>query len=1245
MLLIASFAAFVHGASRPTISLLFGLVVGTLGSDDPSNMMDEVLFITYAMLVVAGIIWIAGTLWFYLFTRVAVSVSYRVQQAYLNSVLSKDIEWFDHNDPAEVATRLFADIEKIESAIANKAGNFVVGFSQAICGILLGFARGWQITLVVCGCIPLIAIGRVLTTSSSKNLAMAAQSMYAKAGSVAEEVLLSIRTVAAFGQEQREVDRYNAFLALGRKDGQNVAFKVGIATAIMMASMFACYGIAIYVGGYLIEREVFNSSTQSVYQGSDIYVVLTACVMSGFALGQLGPSVQAFSEGTAAFEKLYQVIETESVIEVGPNKMDQSIVASTMAASEVHADETIIIDEIKFDRVFFRYPSRFSVTALNRISFVIKAGQNIGLVGESGSGKSTVIALLERFYDPIDGTISINGIDIKRMDPKLLRRLFGYVGQEPVLFAASIRHNLVYGLDETPSDAKMAKILKMANVDSFLKTLPEGLDTYCGAGGSQMSGGQKQRIAIARALLRDPQVLLLDEATSALDNESEKQVQATIDYIQAKSQLTTISVAHRLSTIKTCDVIFVMRSGGVLEEQGTHEELSRRETGLYHKLISSHGNTIKQANLRVLTRGSGSLKPVKQNYSMFDLTLSSIVVKTQNSLEKIEVEDVLEEERIRELIKGYSLPYRRLSKFVRGDRWLLLPGLVASLFKGLSFPLHSLLFSLAIGYYYLADTSEMLREIQTVSILYAVLAVLVFASIITSIFAFSRIGEGFTMRMRSACFRHILSQDMSFFDDPDHAPTRLMVSLSSWAHRMNVLAGPVVSIFLEFLAAMISGLVIAFLASPKLTGILMTTLPLLIMGIMVAIQGSKLGSNVHTKQASVIASEALQNMRTIRALTAERATERLFDFHATMRVNSEAKEGKKSALLFGFASALLFVPYAIGFYVGGQMVSDGEITMEQMAQVLLGLVFTSIGAGSALAYLPDIQMAKAAAHDVFELLDTESKINPFGISNEAVGNVDLVQEGSTMELEWRLGDGAVRFDNVWFAYPQRPDAMILRGLSIEIKAGSKVALVGPSGGGKSTIMALLLRYYDPGVGSVSIGGTCIKNMDVATLRSYMGYVGQEPMLFDTTMEENVKYGNPLATAADLERVKSLAKLDFIDRDDVAWDTKLGPRGSLLSGGQKQRTAIARALIRDPKILLLDEATSALDPENEAIVQSAIDSVTIGRTTFIIAHRLVTIQDSDLILVIANGKLAEKGTHAELMVLHGIYYDLYRKGKH
>ena len=1213
--MVACICAFIHGASRPALSFLFGAIIGTVGSQ-PADFMDQVRFVSISMVVLSAVVLVVATAWYYLFTKIAACLCQRVQRAYLAAVLSQDISWFDRCSPAQIPTKLSADIDKVQSAVASKAGNFMSSLSQAICGIVLGLYKGWIIGLVCCGAIPVLIISRMLMAKSMKAHASASQSLYAKAGAVAEEVLMAIRTVASFGGEQKECTRYNALLWEGRTKGVKVAIKSGLMIALVLSSMFAVYGLALYIGGILIEREIVNSTTGQIYDGGDIYVVLTSVVMSAFALGSLSPSLQAFSEGTAALEGLYTTIESKSTIE--PSLADKGGSALT--------EDTRTVESIEIAKVTFRYPTRPEVVTLDQLSLTIAAGQRVALVGESGSGKSTIIQLLERFYDPESGAILINHENVQTMDPIRLRSLFGYVGQEPVLFATSIRENLKYGLQTDADDETIFQALKRANAFDFVMSLPDQLETYCGPGGSQMSGGQKQRLAIARALLRKPQVLLLDEATSALDNESEKQVQATIDQLQGHSSgsstLTTISVAHRLSTVRNCDVIFVLQRG-VLVEQGSHAELMKRG-GVYKALVASQESTtpLTSPSVHAVLNASAATEPP---------AAGPVLTSSKSVPDVIKSEEQKEKERIALIAKSYKVPWKRLLSFTdKSMTGVYAGGILGAAGKGASFPIHAILFSSVVSWYYFPDTSVMMHKVSIAALEYIGLAVGVFIAVFVNFWAFAHIGESFTLRIRADCFKHILSQDMAFFDKPDNAPAKLLMSLSSWASKMHVLAGEAVGVFVEFFAALIAGLTMAFVASPKLAGVLVGTLPLLVLAMVMMSRLMWRGTrdDLSSRQAALVASEAVQNMRTVRALTAERNVLELYSKFSSQRVDEEKRKSTKTSLLFGASMMVAFLPYALGFYVGGLYVESQTLSMSDMMRVLLGLVLTSVGAGQALAFLPDIKAAKSASHDIFKLLDEPSKVNPFDSSH-----ADVIIRGG----------GHIEFNNVSFSYPQRPERPVLRNLSFTVKAGLKVALVGPSGSGKSSIMALLQRFYDPQQGSLFLGGTDVKEMNVSALRGVMGYVGQEPVLFDCSMRDNVLYGNCGADDTSLESVKTQAKLDFVRDDNVHWDTVLGPKGGLLSGGQKQRTAIARALIRNPKILLLDEATSALDSASEQVVQKAIDAATVGRTTFVIAHRLSTIRDSDLILVIAEGQVKESGTHEELMTKQGLYHQLYVKG--
>jgi len=348
-------------------------------------------------------------------------------------------------------------------------------------------------------------------------------------------------------------------------------------------------------------------------------------------------------------------------------------------------------------------------------------------------------------------------------------------------------------------------------------------------------------------------------------------------------------------------------------------------------------------------------------------------------------------------------------------------------------------------------------------------------------------------------------------------------------------------------------------------------------------------------------------------------------------LNLARKSSIVSSISFGVCSGAQFFILAISFWYASVLVKDGTYRFSDIFRVVMVILFASSMGGRISAILPDYNKARDATTSIFRELDRKSQIDGFST------------EGKPIEA---IKEGSLQFDHVYFRYPTRTNALVHRGLTFEVKAGQKIALVGGSGCGKSTCIQLLERFYDPEIGCVRIDGVDIKEINIKALRSCLSLVGQEPVLFDGTIMENIKYGAIDPDSATDEDVYMAAKRanvhEFISSLPNKYNTPVGERGSLLSGGQKQRVAIARALMRNPKILLLDEATSALDAESEHAVQEALDAASVGRTTVIIAHRLSTVQNSDVIFMLKDGVVVEQGTHQELVEMKNHYFKLVQK---
>jgi ABC-type multidrug transport system fused ATPase/permease subunit len=392
--------------------------------------------------------------------------------------------------------------------------------------------------------------------------------------------------------------------------------------------------------------------------------------------------------------------------------------------------------------------------------------------------------------------------------------------------------------------------------------------------------------------------------------------------------------------------------------------------------------------------------------------------------------------------------------------------------------------------------------------------------------------------------------------------------------------------------------------------------------------GFSTGAKAAFEEAGRIASEAISNNRTVASFAAHERVVARFQHALSGPLEASRKSSIVSGVAFGFSQGVIFAQYALNFWWGGYLISDGEIDFQQMLQALFGIVAAAMVSGQVQQVMPDVQKAVDGRKRIFHLLSL----------------VPQIDSASPLGARATFTEGRVEFKDVHFTYPNRPDTEVLRGVSVSVERGQTLALVGPSGSGKSTLVSLLLRFYDAAKGSVTIDGVAVKDMNVAALRAQLGLVSQEPRLFDASVEENIRYGNRLATEQEVVEAALKANVHGVIMGfPDGYKTTVGPKGSKISGGQKQRIAIARALIRKPKVLLLDEATSALDSESEKVVQEALEKLMAAKsqTVIIVAHRLSTIRNADIIAVLDKGAVVEVGNHESLVRKGGVYASLVR----
>lgn len=1256
MMVIGSLCALIHGAASPLMLLVYGMMTNTFVAyelelqelKDENKMCtnntiywkngsiyetaenstvfcgvdiegEMTMFAYYYIGIGLGVLCVSYIQIVFWVSAAARQIQ-RIRKTYFRKVMRMEIGWFDCNSVGELNTRISDDINKINNAIADQVSIFIERISTFVFGFMVGFISGWKLTLVVIAVSPLIGIAAGLMAMAVARLTGWELKAYAKAGAVADEVLSSIKTVAAFGGEEKEADRYDRNLEEAQKWGVKKGTITGIFQGCLWCIIFLCYALAFWYGSKLV------IDTKELSPGTLIQVFF-GVLMAAMNLGQASPCLEAFASGRAAANTIFETIDREPTID---------------CLSEDGYKLDKVKGDIEFLNVTFYYPSRPDVKILNDLNMQIKAGETTAFVGPSGMGKSTAVQLIQRFYDPSEGKVTLDGHDIRSLNIHWLRSLIGIVEQEPVLFATTIAENIRYGRPGVSTE-EIIQAAKEANAYNFIVDLPQKFDTLVGEGGGQMSGGQKQRIAIARALIRNPKILLLDMATSALDNESEAVVQEALDKVRLGR--TTISIAHRLTAIQNADVIVGFDHGQAVET-GTHSELLEKQ-GVYFTLVTLQAqNTSSQTNdvvnksfeenfdqkarsfshssYRSSHRSSIRLRSLSQlsNDIVPDAVSGSLNIISNPEMIKVEEDDPEE-----------SAPVARILKYNQPEWPYIVFGSLGAAVNGSVSPIYAVLFSQILGTFAIQDVTEQKKQIDGVCVLFCIVAVTSFFSQFLQGYAFAKSGELLTRRLRKVGFQAMLMQEIGWFDDPINSPGALTTRLATDASMVQGATGAQIGMIVNSLTSIGAAFIIAFYFSWKLTLVIMCFLPLI--GLSGAIQAKMLTGFANedkkgTEAAGQVSSEALSNIRTIAGLAKENVFVEAYEQQLELPYKSAKKKAHIYGICFGFAQCVIFMAFAASFRYGGYLVSTEGLPYMMVFRVISAIVISGTALGKASSFTPDYAKAKTAATQMFKLLDRVPKISTSSTDGE----------------KWDNFKGEIEFLNCKFTYPTRPDIQVLNGLLVSVKPGQTLAFVGSSGCGKSTSVQLLERFYDPDEGTVLIDGRSSKNINVPFLRSQIGIVSQEPVLFDCSIAENIQYGDNTRTISMEEIIEAAKKAflhDFVMTLPDKYDTQVGAQGSQLSRGQKQRIAIARAVVRNPKILLLDEATSALDTESEKTVQAALDEARKGRTCIVIAHRLSTIQTADIIAVMSQGVVIEQGTHDKLMAKRGAYYKLVTTG--
>jgi ATP-binding cassette subfamily B protein len=1174
--------------------------------------------------------------------RLSLAVQHDLRTDVFGSLQRLDGAGQDRLRTGQVVSRATTDLQMVQGLLAMlpmSAGQLVM-FLVSL-GVMLWLSP--LLTLMALLVVPGVA---VLTRSTRTTLfpaTWAASQAAAEVAEIVEEDVTGVRVVKGFGQEQREIGRLRAAARrLYAHRMRAVRYAARLTPGLSAMAALGQVGV-LALGGFLALHGTISLGTFlafSLYLAQLVAPTRTLSML--LVMGQ---------QARASVERVLEIVDSRAEITDPPHP--RPIPDGPLP--------------VRLDDVRFGYLADEPV--LQGFTLDVPAGSTVALVGGTGSGKSTVSLLLPRFYDPQAGRVSVGGVDVRRVGLTDLRRAVAVVFEEAFLFSETIAANIGYGRP----DATMAEIeaaAQAAEAAEFIRALPQGYRTVIGERGLTLSGGQRQRLALARALLTDPRVLVMDDATSAVDPATEAAIHATLRTVTAGR--TTILIAHRRSTLDLADRVAVVDDAAVTDV-GTHEELvarcpayvrllggelaagaggddpagwttpaaepsadSARATGITERLWPRDGagadgpagaaagrpGAVGGGAVRATSAGQG--RPGGRGGGPMG-GLMGAMPATPELLAQVDALPPARDVPAPAVEEGATTVDARPFSL----RWALHPVrgllLLALLLVGLDTAAGLALPALIRAGVDQGVSAGAVGVVWTVSgIALAVVAVDYLVQRWQAVTA-GRAGESTLYRLRLREFAQLQHLGLDYYER--EMAGRIMTRMTTDVDALSSFLQTGLVTFVVSLATFAGIAAVLLVMNWPLALLAFSALPV-VLAATVAFRrfASRAYSDAREKVCAVNADlqENVAGLRVSQALGRERANAAAFAARSDAYRRSRRRAQTAISLCFPGVTLLADVIAAVVLGVGAHRVVAGTLSAGTLLAFVLYLAsfFTPIQQLSQV--FDGYQQAAVGLRRIGQLLATPTS---------------TPQPADPLPVPPLRGD--VHGDRVTFRYPRTDGPPAVDRVSVHFPPGRTVAVVGATGAGKSTLVKLIARFYDVTDGAVLVDGTDVRTFDLPGYRRRLGVVPQEAHLFAGTVRDNIAYGRPEASDAEVEAAaRTVGALAMVGTLPGGFTHRVEERGRNLSAGQRQLISLARAELVDPDILLLDEATAALDPAAEAAVLAATERLARGRTTIVVAHRLTTAARADCIVVMDHGRVAETGRHADLLARGGAYARLY-----